>query len=95
MLWRATRSAEQAATSEGSGLKKSLDDAKAAAPMKANDVVKNFGGAVVKIERRLEARLAAGQGLVYHQYMNVQGQPRPSTSARRQGRAYLTYNTNP
>lgn len=103
LFWR-TRSAQQAAeqasqtsASEVSGLKQSLDAEKAAAPMKANDVVKNYGGAVVKIDVAWKLVSQQGDGLVYHQYMSFQGQPRAVYVRLADGsiEPYLTYKSNP
>jgi len=100
LYWNSRREAEQAkqaATSEVSGLKQSLDADKAAAPMKANDVVKNYGGAVVKIDVAWKLVAPTGNGLVYHQYMNFQGQPRAVYVRLNDGtiEPYLTYTSNP
>jgi S1-C subfamily serine protease len=101
LWWNSKRNAEQArqeAGAEVSGLKQSLDADKAAAPMKANDVVKNYGGAVVKIDVAWKLVSAQGNGLVYHQYMrDPQGQPRAVYLRLPDGNIepYLTYNSNP
>ncbi|HWS54813.1 MAG TPA: trypsin-like peptidase domain-containing protein [Pyrinomonadaceae bacterium] len=94
---RTAEQAQQSAAGEVSGLKQSLDAEKAAAPMKANDVVKNYGGAVVKIDVVWKLVSQQGNGLVYHQYMNFQGQPRAVYVRLNDGRIepYLTYNSNP
>jgi serine protease Do len=103
-LWWRTRSVEesaeqakQAAAGEVSGLKQSLDADKAAAPMKANEIVKNYGDAVVKIDVAWKLVAPTGNGLVYHQYMNFQGQPRAVYVQLGDGtiEPYLTYNSNP
>ncbi|HEV3469058.1 MAG TPA: trypsin-like peptidase domain-containing protein [Pyrinomonadaceae bacterium] len=103
-LWWRMRSAEQtaeqarqSAAGEVSGLKQSLDADKAAAPMKANDIVKNYGEAVVKIDVVWRLVAPTGSGLVYHQYMNFQGQPRAVYVQLPDGtiEPYLTYNSNP
>ena len=104
-LWWRTRNVEQsaeqarqAAAGEVSGLKQSLDADKAAAPMRANDIVKNYGGAVVKIDVAWKLVSAQGNGLVYHQYMrDPQGNARAVYVRLADGsiEPYLTYNSNP
>ncbi|MDQ3806048.1 MAG: trypsin-like peptidase domain-containing protein [Acidobacteriota bacterium] len=100
-IWWKMRSdqqaARQASEAEVSGLKQSLDAEKAAAPMRANDIVKNYGGAVVKIDVVWKLVSQQGNGLVYHQYMNFQGAPRAVYVRLGDGRIepYLTYNSNP
>ena len=100
LWWNNRKTAEQAkqeAAAEVSGLKQSLDADKAAAPMKANDIVKNYGDAVVKIDVAWKLVAPTGNGLVYHQYMNFQGQPRAVYVRLQDGSVepYLTYNSNP
>jgi S1-C subfamily serine protease len=96
MIWR-TRSQSSA---EVATLKKNLDEAKtteaASATMKANDVVKQYGGAVVKILVSWRLISQQGNGLVYHQYMMFQGQPRACYIRLQDGtiEPYLTYNSN-
>lgn len=64
-------------SSQVEGLKKSLDEAKeaeaATATMKPPEVVKQYGGAVVKIMVAWKLVSQQGNGLVYHQYMPFQG----------------------
>ena len=65
--------------------------------MKAADVVKQYGGAVVKIDVAWKLVSQQGNGLVYHQYMVFQGQPRACYVRLQDGtiEPYLTYNSNP
>lgn len=100
LYWNSRRTAEQARAESGAevaGLKQSLDAEKAAAPMKANDIVRNYGDAVVKIDVAWKLVAPTGNGLVYHQYMNFQGQPRAVYVQLPDGtiEPYLTYNSNP
>lgn len=86
------------------GLKKSLDESKAAdaavATMKAPDIAKNYGNAVVKIDVSWRLVSQQGNGLVYHQYINYQGQPRACYVRVNDGspngkiEPYLTYESN-
>jgi S1-C subfamily serine protease len=99
LYWRtkqATDQAASAATSEINSLKQGLDAAKAAAPMKANDVVKNYGGAVVKIDVEWKLVSSQGNGLVYHQYLPIGGQPRACYVRISENKIepYLTYDGN-
>ena len=100
-VWRGLTANKDAASSEVAGLKKSLDEAKsseaATATMKAADVVKSYGGAVVKIDVAWKLVSQQGNGLVYHQYMMFQGQPRACYVRLQDGsiEPYLTYNSNP
>jgi len=96
-VWRWTTSKS---TSDIATLKKGLDEAKtaeaAAAPMKAADIVTNYGKAVVKIDVSWKLVSQQGNGLVYHQYMMVNGQPRACYVRTADGSVepYLTYNSN-
>ena len=96
-IWRA----RSAASTEVAGVKQAIDaeraGEKAAAPRKANEIVKDFGGAVVKISASWRLVSQQGNGLVYHQYMNIQGQPRAVYIRLADGKIepYLTYNSNP
>ena len=100
-VWRGLTANKEAASGEVAGLKKSLDEAKsseaATATMKAADVVKSYGGAVVKIDVAWKLVSQQGNGLVYHQYMMFQGQPRACYVRLQDGsiEPYLTYNSNP
>src|SRR5205085_4237620 len=100
-VWRGMNATKTAASDEVAGLKKSLDEAKAteatSATMKAADVVKQYGGAVVKIDVAWKLVSQQGNGLVYHQYMVFQGQPRACYVRLQDGtiEPYLTYNSNP
>jgi S1-C subfamily serine protease len=82
-------------------VKKNLDDAKASeaatATMKAADIVKSYGGAVVKIDVAWRLVSQQGNGLVYHQYMMINNQPRACYVRVSDGsiEPYLTYNSNP
>ncbi|HEV2861359.1 MAG TPA: trypsin-like peptidase domain-containing protein [Pyrinomonadaceae bacterium] len=96
LYWRMNKGTSDA-SAEVAAVKSKLDADAAAAPMKANDVVKNFGAAVVKI--RVVWRLVApsGNGLVYHQYLPGQGgQPARAMYVRVNDKIepYLTYNSN-
>jgi S1-C subfamily serine protease len=95
LLWK-SRQDRAAGSSEISGLKQSLDAAKAGEPMKANDVVKNYGDAVVKIDVIWKLVSQQGNGLVYHQYMNINGTPRAVYIRLADGtiEPYLTYDSN-
>jgi len=96
-IWRA----RSAASTEVAGVKQAIDaeraGEKAAAPRKANEIVKDFGGAVVKISASWRLVSQQGSGLVYHQYMNIQGAPRAVYVRLNDGKIepYLTYNSNP
>ncbi|HWW73850.1 MAG TPA: FHA domain-containing protein, partial [Pyrinomonadaceae bacterium] len=103
LIWRT----KNQASTEISTLKKGLDEAKAAdtakateaaaaAPMKAADIVGNYGKAVVKIDVSWKLVSQQGNGLVYHQYMMVNGQPRACYVRTADGsiEPYLTYNSN-
>jgi serine protease Do len=103
LIWRT----KNQASTEISTLKKGLDEAKAAdtakateaaaaAPMKASDIVQNYGKAVVKIDVSWKLVSQQGNGLVYHQYMMVNGQPRACYVRTADGsiEPYLTYNSN-
>ncbi|HEX8500421.1 MAG TPA: trypsin-like peptidase domain-containing protein [Pyrinomonadaceae bacterium] len=72
-IWR-YRSADKAETA---GAINRLNEARAAdaasAPMKAGDVVKNYGKAVVKIDVAWRLVSQQGNGLVYHQYIPYNG----------------------
>jgi S1-C subfamily serine protease len=100
-VWRATRATRDAASTEISSLKKGLDEAKATeaatASMRAPDIVKNYGKAVVKIDVAWKLVSQQGNGLVYHQYMLYQGAPRACYVKLSDGsiEPYLTYNSNP
>ena len=104
LLWRYTKaqSASDIAT-----LKKGLDEdkavteakateAKATEPMRAADIVKNYGGAVVKIDVAWRLVSPRGDGLVYHQYMMYNGRPVALYLRAPNGaiEPYLTYNSN-
>ena len=98
-LWR-TKS--QSAAEIGT-LKKGLDEAKeakateaAAAPMKAADIVTNYGKAVVKIDAAWKLVSQQGNGLVYHQYTMYNGRPAALYVKVADGsiEPYLTYNSN-
>jgi S1-C subfamily serine protease len=103
-LWR-TRSQSSA---EIGTLKKGLDEAKeakateaAAAPMKAADIVTNYGKAVVKIDAAWKLVSQQGNGLVYHQYTMYNGRPAAlyvkvgnTPDGRPIIEPYLTYNSN-
>jgi S1-C subfamily serine protease len=101
LLWRASRASHEAATSEISTLKKGLEESKATeaatAAMRAPDIVKNYGKAVVKIDVAWKLVSQQGNGLVYHQYMMYQGAPRACYVKLGDGSVepYLTYNSNP
>ncbi|HEX8281957.1 MAG TPA: trypsin-like peptidase domain-containing protein [Pyrinomonadaceae bacterium] len=84
-------------------LKKGLDEAKeaktaetAAAPMKASEVVNNYGKAVVKIDVAWKLVSQQGNGLVYHQYTVYNGRPAALYVKVADGsiEPYLTYNSN-
>jgi S1-C subfamily serine protease len=99
LIWR-TRSQT---SEEVAGLKKNLEETKAteasaasAAPMKAGDIVKNYGGAVVKIEVSWKLVSSQGNGLVYHQYLPYKGRPRACyIQVGDKIEPYLTYEKNP
>jgi S1-C subfamily serine protease len=101
LIWRT----KTATSTEISSLKKGLDEAKATdaataaatATMKAPDIVKNYGKAVVKIDVAWKLVSQQGNGLVYHQYMMYQGAPRACYVKLGDGSVepYLTYNSNP
>jgi S1-C subfamily serine protease/pSer/pThr/pTyr-binding forkhead associated (FHA) protein len=100
LIWRS----RDAATAEIGTLKKGLDEAKAteaataaaSAGMKPPDIVTNYGKAVVKIDVAWKLVSQQGNGLVYHQYMVVNGQPRACYVRTSDGsiEPYLTYNSN-
>ncbi|HEX7956748.1 MAG TPA: serine protease, partial [Pyrinomonadaceae bacterium] len=84
-------------------LKKGLDEASAAkateaaaAPMKAADIVNNYGKAVVKIDVAWKLVSQQGNGLVYHQYTVYNGRPAALYVKVADGsiEPYLTYNSN-
>ncbi len=77
-------------------VKQGIDADKAAASMKPNDIVKNYGGAVVKIDVVWKLVSQQGNGLVYHQYLPYQGQARACYVRLSDGKLepYLTYNNN-
>lgn len=77
-------------------LKQGLDADKAAAAMRPNDIVKAYGGAVVKIDVVWKLVSQQGNGLVYHQYMPINGQPRACYVRLQNGKLepYLTYSNN-
>jgi len=77
-------------------LKQGLDADKAAAAMRPNDIVKAYGGAVVKIDVVWKLVSQQGNGLVYHQYLPVNGQPRACYVRLQNGKLepYLTYANN-
>jgi serine protease Do len=93
---RATEEAKQAASTEVSGLKQSLDADKAAAGKKAVNIVADYGGAVVKIGVSWRLVSQEGNGLVYHQYVNYSGQPRAAYIRLPDGKIepFLTYEKN-
>jgi serine protease Do len=101
LVWRA-RSADKA---EAVSAINKLNDARAAeaasaaatATMRPPDVVKNYGGAVVKIDVSWKLVSQQGNGLVYHQYKIYKGQPRACYVQIPGGKIepYLTYNSNP
>ncbi|MET0647712.1 MAG: trypsin-like peptidase domain-containing protein [Pyrinomonadaceae bacterium] len=102
-MWGASEAAQQAAQSRVDTLKKGLDEAKAteaaAAPMRASEVVTNYGKAVVKIDVAWKLVTQLGNGLVYHQYDVYNGRKvalyvkvGDGDSARIE--PYLTYNSN-
>ncbi|HZI18095.1 MAG TPA: trypsin-like peptidase domain-containing protein [Pyrinomonadaceae bacterium] len=95
LYWRSTQD-KVAANAEISNLKQGLDAAKAAEPMKANDVVKNYGAAVVKIDVEWKLVSSQGNGLVYHQYLPIGGQPRACYVRISENKIepYLTYDGN-
>ena len=77
-------------------VKQGLNADKAAASMKPNDIVKNYGGAVVKIDVVWKLVSSQGNGLVYHQYLPFRGQARACYIRLPDGRLepYLTYSNN-
>jgi S1-C subfamily serine protease len=101
LYWR-SRSADKAETA--SAINK-LNDAHAAeaaaaaasATMRPPDVVKNYGGAVVKIDVSWKLVSQQGNGLVYHQYKIYKGRPHACYVQVAGGKIepYLTYNSNP
>ena len=104
LIWRT----KKASTDDITTLKKGLEDAKAAeatnaaaaaanAAMRPPDIVKNYGGAVVKIDVSWKLVSQQGNGLVYHQYMIYKGRPRACYVQIQGGKIepYLTYNSNP
>ena len=96
MIWRT----KSQASAEVAGLKKSLEEEKTAEKatesMKAPDIVKNYGGAVVKILVSWKLVSQQGNGLVYHQYMPFQGAVRACYVRLQDGtiEPYLTYDKN-
>jgi serine protease Do len=100
LLWRSWRKTADESNSQITALKQNLEtdkaDATTNATMKANDIVKNYGGAVVKILVSWRLVSQQGNGLVYHQYMTFQGQPRACYVRLQDGtiEPYLTYNSN-
>jgi serine protease Do len=101
LVWRGMNSTKSSVSSEVAGLKKGLDEAKAneaaSATMRPPDVVKNYGGAVVKIDVSWKLVSQQGNGLVYHQYMVYKGRPHACYVQISGGKIepYLTYNSNP
>jgi serine protease Do len=99
-VWRGMSSTSSKTSSDIATLKKGLDEAKAtevaAAPMKAADVVKNYGAAVVKIDAAWKLVSQQGNGLVYHQYTMYNGRPAALYVKVADGsiEPYLTYNSN-
>ena len=102
-IWRASRASDEArvaASSEVATLKKGLDETKAteaaAAPMRASEVVTNYGKAVVKIDVAWKLVSQQGNGLVYHQYTVYNGRPAALYVKVADGsiEPYLTYNSN-
>lgn len=99
-VWRGMNATKTAASSEVAGLKKSLDEAKeteaASATMRAPDIVKGYGGAVVKILVAWKLVSQQGNGLVYHQYTPFQGAVRACYVRLQDGtiEPYLTYDKN-
>jgi len=102
-IWRASRASDEArvaASSEVATLKKGLDESKAteaaAAPMRASDVVTNYGKAVVKIDVAWKLVSQQGNGLVYHQYTVYNGRPAALYVKVADGsiEPFLTYNSN-
>jgi S1-C subfamily serine protease len=99
LVWRGMSSTSSQSAAEIATLKKGLDEAKAteaaAAPMKAADVVTNYGKAVVKIDVAWKLVSQQGNGLVYHQYDVYNG--RKVALYVKVGdniEPYLTYNSN-
>ncbi|HEX3558337.1 MAG TPA: trypsin-like peptidase domain-containing protein [Pyrinomonadaceae bacterium] len=95
MIWR-TKSQSSA---EVATLKKNLDEAKtteaASATMKAPDIVKNYGGAVVKILVSWKLVSSQGNGLVYHQYLPYKGRAHACyIKVGDKLEPYLTYDKN-
>jgi len=78
-------------------IRQGLDADKAAAAMRPNDIVKAYGGAVVKIDVVWKLVSQQGNGLVYHQYLSINGQPRACYVRLQNGKLepYLTYTNNP
>ncbi|MDT7687319.1 MAG: hypothetical protein QOE46_78 [Acidobacteriota bacterium] len=101
LFWRA-RSADKA---EAASAINKLNDARATeaasaaatATMRPPDVVKNYGGAVVKIDVAWKLVSQQGNGLVYHRYINYKGQRRACYVQIPGGKVepYLTYDSNP
>jgi S1-C subfamily serine protease len=104
VLWRYSTSKS---ASDIASLKKGLDEAKAAdaakateaaaaAPMKASEIVGNYGKAVVKIDVSWKLVSQQGNGLVYHQYTMYNGRPVALYVKVSDGsiEPYLTYNSN-
>ena len=98
--WRGMSNTDSKTSTEIATLKKGLDEAKAteaaAAPMKAADIVTNYGKAVVKIDVAWKLVSQQGNGLVYHQYTMYNGRPAALYVKVANGsiEPYLTYNSN-
>lgn len=98
-LWYMKNKAQadkEKAQTDISQIRQGLDAEKASAALKPNDIVKNYGGAVVKIDVVWKLVSQQGNGLVYHQYLPIGGQPRACYIRLSDGRLepYLTYNNN-
>jgi S1-C subfamily serine protease len=98
-IWYMRRQAQdeqQKSQAQLGQLKQGLDADKAAAAMKPNDIVKTYGGAVVKIDVVWKLVSQQGNGLVYHQYLPINGQPRACYVRLQNGKLepYLTYTNN-
>lgn len=102
LYWR-SRSAEEVASQQVSGLKTSLETEKSereaaasAAGKKAVNIVAEAGGAVVKIGASWRLVSQEGNGLVYHQYINYNGRPTAAYIRLPDGKIepFLTYETN-
>ncbi len=105
LVWRGMSSTSSQTSSEIATLKKGLDEAKAteaaAAPVRAADIVTNYGKAVVKIDVAWKLVTQLGNGLVYHQYDVYNGRKVAlyvKVGDRSDGtpiiEPYLTYNSN-